>query len=49
MRFTFPQTWSVERGLAQHDIAIRSGEIIYLHMGGMIRAPVEIRTAELVE
>jgi hypothetical protein len=39
--------------LAQHDIAIRSGEIIYLDMGGMIRAPVEIwpmtRTAELVE
>jgi CRISPR/Cas system-associated exonuclease Cas4 (RecB family) len=39
--------------LAQHDIAIRTGEIIYLDMGGMIRAPVEIwtmtRTAELVE
>ena len=35
------------------DIAIRTGEIIYLDMGGMIRAPVEIwpmtQTAELVE
>ncbi|MBN1936763.1 MAG: hypothetical protein JW934_19030 [Anaerolineae bacterium] len=39
--------------LAQHDIAIRSGEIIYLDMGGMIRAPVEIRpldeTAAMIE
>lgn len=39
--------------LAQHDITIRTGEIIYLDMGGMIRAPVEIwpatQTAELVE
>lgn len=39
--------------LVQHDIAIHSGEIIYLDMGGMIRAPVEIwpmiRTADLVE
>jgi hypothetical protein len=39
--------------LAQHNIPIRTGEIVYLDMGGMIRAPVEIwpigQTAELVE
>jgi len=39
--------------LAQHNIVIQSGEIVYLDMGGMARAPVEIwpleRTAELVE
>ena len=39
--------------LAQHGIAIHTGEIVYFDMGGMIRAPVEIwpvtRTAELVE
>lgn len=38
--------------LAQHGITIHTGEIVYLDMGGMIRAPVEIwpmtRTAELV-
>ena len=39
--------------MAQHGIAIHTGEIVYLDMGGMIRAPVEIwpvtRTTELVE
>ena len=38
---------------AQHGINIRSGEVVYLDMGGMVRAPVDVwpleQTAESVE